>query len=62
MSKEQIDSILLVNSYLTKCNCESKCLKKTELTRRYLSRKISIALENKKRIGLFKSLFSFINF
>lgn len=60
MSKEQIDSILLVNSYLTKCNCESKCLKKTELVRKYLSQKISIALQKKKRINLFKTIFSFI--
>jgi hypothetical protein len=59
MSKEQIDSILLVNSYLAKCTCEIGCNKKKELTRRYLSKKISRALEKKSKYSFFGALLLF---
>lgn len=59
MSKEQIDSILLVNSYLTKCRCEIGCNKKSELTRRYLSKKISRALDKRNRFSFIRALFLF---
>ena len=40
MSKEEVDSILLVNDYLIECKCHRPTCEKTELTRKYLTSKI----------------------
>lgn len=45
MTKEQIDSILIVNSYFTKCKLENPLCHKTELARKYLTHQISKALK-----------------
>lgn len=61
MSKDQIDSILIANSYLTKCKCESDCVNKTELARKYLSTKIRKALRRENNYSFFKALLILIS-
>lgn len=59
MSREQIDSILLVNSYFTKCKCEgsSPSCQKSELARKYLVKKISKALNKKNNFSYIRAFF-----
>lgn len=56
MSKEEVDSILLVNDYLIDCKCHSS-FRKTELTRKYLTSKIKKALKRKNKINPLKAFF-----
>jgi len=57
MSKEEVDSILLVNDYLIDCKYHRSCCRKTELTRKYLTSKIKKALKRKNKINPFKAFF-----
>lgn len=50
MRKQDIDSILLVNWYFTKCKMESSPSDKTELARKYLVTKVGKALIERTRI------------
>ena len=58
MKKEDIDSILLANWYLTKCKIESPSSDKTELARKYLTQKVNRALfdriNNQVKFSYFK--------
>lgn len=49
MKKQEIDSILLANWYLTKCQIESPSSDRTELARKYLVTKIDKVLTDRKR-------------
>ena len=60
MSKEEVDSILLVNDYLIECKCHRPTCKKTELTRKYLTSKIDKALKRRNRTNPIKSFFNLI--
>jgi hypothetical protein len=63
MSKEEVDSILLVNKYLIECKCSKPQCPKTELARKYLTLKIKRALNRKHSVSskaLLVSLFSFL--
>jgi hypothetical protein len=44
MKKEDIESILLANWYFTKCRIENPSSDRTELARKYLTKKVSKAL------------------
>jgi hypothetical protein len=44
MSKQELNSILLVNAYFTDCRLKRPTCAKTDLVRRYLMRKIDKAL------------------
>jgi hypothetical protein len=59
MSREQIDSILLVNSYFTKCKYDnnSESCQRTELARKYLVKKISKALNRKNNFSYIRAFF-----
>ena len=48
MSKTELDSILLVNLYFTGCKLQKPHCPRTELVRKYLSKKINKALVEKK--------------
>jgi hypothetical protein len=48
MLKEHVKSILVANSYFTKCKIENKCCNRTELAKKYLVKKIRKALTEKK--------------
>lgn len=50
MKKEDIDSILLINLYFTKCKILKPFSPITELVRSYLCKKISKALNCKENI------------
>jgi hypothetical protein len=47
MEKHDIESILIANCYLMQCKFGYKCREKSEVARRFLSRKIRKALEKK---------------
>lgn len=44
MSKQELNSILLVNAYFTDCRLKRPTCAKTDLVRRYLMKKIDKAL------------------
>jgi hypothetical protein len=48
MSKTELDSILLVNLYFTGCKLQKPNCPRTELVRKYLSKKINKALVEKR--------------
>lgn len=50
MNKEEIESILLINLYFTKCKMLKPFSPITELVRSYLCKKINKALNCKKNI------------
>lgn len=60
MSKEEVDSILLVNDYLIECKCHRPTCEKTELTRKYLTSKIKKALKRRNKRSPIKAFFNFI--
>ena len=56
MDKQELNSILLANFYFLKCRFENPICSKTDLARKFLSRKIKRALN--KKIRLVESDFS----
>jgi hypothetical protein len=61
MLKEHVKSILVANSYFTKCKIEKRCFYETELAHKYLIKKIRKALCEKKRsYSYFSGIFSFL--
>jgi hypothetical protein len=46
--KADIDSILLVNNYLLRCTSGNPACEKTQLTRKYLTHKISKTLKKRQ--------------
>ena len=50
MKKEDIDSILLANWYLTKCRIENPNSDRAELARKYLTKSVKNALSNKSNL------------
>lgn len=63
MNKADIQSILIANTYFTKCKLEKNCcLDKTELARKYLVKSIvksidKVLIERKSKISHFRTLF-----
>jgi len=59
--KHDIESILVVNKYFTKMKLDNACCKKTELVRRYMTKKIEKTLTvRKNRFSTIKFLLSSI--
>lgn len=50
MEKQEVNSILLANFYFLKCKFENPLCVKTDLARRFLTRKIRKALNKKIRL------------
>jgi len=51
MEKQDIESILIANCYLTHCKLSDPCKNKIEIAKRFLIKKIRKALENKLRLN-----------
>lgn len=47
--KENLDSILVVNDYLSLCKFKNPDCPKTQIVRMYLNQKLKTLLENKQR-------------
>ena len=51
MKKQEIDSILVANWYLTKCKLECPLSDRVELAREYLSKKIGHLLSERSKLS-----------
>lgn len=60
ISRDEVNSILLVNDYLIDCKCHRPNCRKTELTRKYLTSKIDQALKRRSRTNAIGAFFNFI--
>jgi len=61
MFKNDIESILVINNYFTKMKIENSCCEKSEIVRKYLTKKINKTLNCKKSFSTkVKVLFIFI--
>lgn len=65
MKKQEIDSILLANTYLVKCKLKSSPRDRQELARKYLTSQIKKTLEKRQILNqefFFIKVFSFFLF
>lgn len=65
MKKQEIDSILLANTYLVKCKLQSSPCDRQELARKYLTSQIKKTLEKRQILNqefFFIKVFSFFLF
>lgn len=60
MYKEKVNSILLVNSYLTYCKMKTPHSPNVKVAQKYLTKKIGQTLESKREAG--KTFYNFLPF